>query len=323
MSQREIAGFLEGIFAKAFHDDDATLVKASALAIELLEAGQGDLFATWKRHPGASTDASAQAETEFLKAIKRFCIQALALNSRYPGGLTSYVANAERLLTASARGDNAFAGLEPSVPDVVSAYPGKVWRFVLFSKTVRIWMRHAQLLFGLASSAAWTFLHTQPSSWPHRLGVGSRSFDDLEASGLVEASHCAFVLVAGGMGERLGYGGAKPTLPSDTVSMKSFLDLYISSILSFQGRRSSAASGREGSKNLRLPLAIMVSANTEDPIRSTLKANNNFGMAEGQITLLRQEAVACLDALPARFAADPDGMSGVGHPSFLAHPLTP
>ena len=98
------------------------------------------------------------------------------------------------------------------------------------------------------------------------------------------------------MGERLGYSGAKPTLPSDTVSMKSFLDLYISSILSYQ-------------RETPLPLAIMVSVNTEDPIRNALKANNNFGMADGQITLLRQEAVACLDALPSRLAVDPDGVS--------------
>jgi hypothetical protein len=37
----------------------------------------------------------------------------------------------------------------------------------------------------------------------------------------------AFVLVAGGLGERLGYGGIKVALPSEITTGKCYLALYI------------------------------------------------------------------------------------------------
>ena len=51
----------------------------------------------------------------------------------------------------------------------------------------------------------------------------------------IEASHkTAFVLVAGGMGERLGYNGIKIALPSETTSNMTFLELYLTSIMALQ-----------------------------------------------------------------------------------------
>lgn len=40
-----------------------------------------------------------------------------------------------------------------------------------------------------------------------RLDFASERFLDLEQQGITEAGHTAFVLVAGGLGERLGYAG--------------------------------------------------------------------------------------------------------------------
>lgn len=40
-----------------------------------------------------------------------------------------------------------------------------------------------------------------------RLDFGSGAFLKLEEGGLAAAAHAAFVLVAGGLGERLGYKG--------------------------------------------------------------------------------------------------------------------
>jgi UDP-N-acetylglucosamine pyrophosphorylase len=44
------------------------------------------------------------------------------------------------------------------------------------------------------------------------LHFGDEKFQKLEEKGVQEASKCAFVLVAGGLGERIGYDGPKVKL---------------------------------------------------------------------------------------------------------------
>ena len=44
-------------------------------------------------------------------------------------------------------------------------------------------------------------------------------------AGVKAAGHAAFVLVAGGLGERLGYSGIKLALPVDCASNKCFLQV--------------------------------------------------------------------------------------------------
>ena len=43
-----------------------------------------------------------------------------------------------------------------------------------------------------------------------------------------------FVLVAGGLGERLGYNNIKISLPVETFTMQSYLGYYIKKILAIQ-----------------------------------------------------------------------------------------
>jgi UDP-sugar pyrophosphorylase len=65
-----------------------------------------------------------------------------------------------------------------------------------------------------------------------------------EAAGLEAVAKCAFMLVAGGLGERLGYSGIKIALPTETSSERCYLDHYISTILAcvaFSTRRMSAS----------------------------------------------------------------------------------
>jgi UDP-sugar pyrophosphorylase len=66
------------------------------------------------------------------------------------------------------------------------------------------------------------------------LTFGDDNFVSLEAAGVKEARNAAFVLVAGGLGERLGYKGIKVALPRETTTGKCFLQHYIESILSLQ-----------------------------------------------------------------------------------------
>ena len=54
-------------------------------------------------------------------------------------------------------------------------------------------------------------LSLSPSQVPtgERLVFGDQTFDKYEAEGVKEGRNAAFVLVAGGLGERLGYSGIK------------------------------------------------------------------------------------------------------------------
>ncbi|CAG9466321.1 unnamed protein product [Pedinophyceae sp. YPF-701] len=127
-----------------------------------------------------------------------------------------------------------------------------------------------------------------------KLDVFSGEFLEMEASGLRAAHSAAFVLVAGGLGERLGYSGIKVSLPVDQASGMCYLELYIRSILALQTK-----SGRE------LPLAIMTSDDTHDRTIMLLKSKSYFGMKASQVTLIKQEKVACLMDSDARLSIDP------------------
>lgn len=105
-----------------------------------------------------------------------------------------------------------------------------------------------------------------------------------EKLGLTEIGKVGFVLVAGGLGERLGYSGIKVELPSETTTHTGYLQLYCESILSIQKRYASR----------KLPLAIMVSDDTFVKTDALLRANNFFGLDEDQVTLMKQEKVAAL-----------------------------
>lgn len=120
------------------------------------------------------------------------------------------------------------------------------------------------------------------------LDFGSEHFRELERKGVEEAGEAGYVLVAGGLGERLGYSGIKVGLPAESASGICFLQLYIEYILALQAKAQTRFPGR------RLPLMIMTSDDTHARTQALLDTNSNFGAAQGQITLLKQEKVACL-----------------------------
>lgn len=91
----------------------------------------------------------------------------------------------------------------------------------------------------------------------------------------------AFVLVAGGLGERLGYSGIKISLPTEITTEVCYLQYYIHHILAM-------SSGKP------LPLVIMTSQETDATTRELLRVNHNFGMSSDQITILVQDNVPAL-----------------------------
>eukprot|EP00252_Welwitschia_mirabilis_P014024 TRINITY_DN31047_c0_g1_i1.p1 TRINITY_DN31047_c0_g1~~TRINITY_DN31047_c0_g1_i1.p1 ORF type:complete len:631 (+),score=128.57 TRINITY_DN31047_c0_g1_i1:247-2139(+) len=134
------------------------------------------------------------------------------------------------------------------------------------------------------------------------LPYGDENFVKFEEVGVREARNAAFVLVAGGLGERLGYSGIKLALPSETTTETCFLQLYIEYILALQ-----EASNKQnrGDVYRDIPFVIMTSDDTHARTEELLKTNFYFGMKPNQVSLLKQEKVACLQDNDARLALDP------------------
>lgn len=116
------------------------------------------------------------------------------------------------------------------------------------------------------------------------LEFGTKEFCKYEAIGLKELKHAGFVLVAGGLGERLGYEYIKISLHSEISTETPFIELYIKTILSYQQRTEATM----------LPLFIMTSDRTDEMTRKMLAENNYYGMKKEQITICKQNAVPAM-----------------------------
>eukprot|EP00887_Chlorella_sp_A99_P004285 scaffold15.g4285.t1 len=123
-----------------------------------------------------------------------------------------------------------------------------------------------------------------------KLDFGSTAFREFERRGveasawrLSDAGDAAFVLVAGGLGERLGYSGIKVALPLESASGTCFLQHYVESILALQAKAQARRPGR------KLPLAIMTSDDTHQRTVDLLEARAYFGAERDQIILIKQE----------------------------------
>lgn len=127
------------------------------------------------------------------------------------------------------------------------------------------------------------------------LDYGSPEYDSLEALGVEEIPFITFVLVAGGLGERLGYSGVKLSLPIDIGSEATYLCTYCKSILALQAMVDGTT---------EIPLVVMTSDDTHDRTVGLLEANSYFGMTKGQVRLIKQEKVAALTDNRASIASD-------------------
>lgn len=223
-----------------------------------LEAGQMHLFEQW---PTSGVDDDGK---------RTLVDQLVALNQQYPGGLLQYHRNSVSLLADSKAGVNIFDGLVPAVPTGVD------------------------------------------------LGFFTESFRAAENTGVAGVGDVGFVLVAGGLGERLGFSGIKVQLPTEISTGRYYLALFCEHILALQSREFihhpsitsitharqqvsyhhwldvAGARIRTENESLILPLAIMTSDDTHAPTEALLESNADFGMAPGQITLMKQNKVAAL-----------------------------
>lgn len=144
-----------------------------------------------------------------------------------------------------------------------------------------------------------------------RLEPGSADFLAKERIGLEMIAKVGFVLVAGGLGERLGYNGINLELPTESITSTSYLELYCKQILAIQNRycEREMVSRYGAVSTLYLPLAIMTSDETHAKTEELLKSNDYFGLDSQQVTLLKQEKVATFVDNRARMALR-DGEEG-------------
>lgn len=133
-------------------------------------------------------------------------------------------------------------------------------------------------------------------------GEGTMPFGEAEQKGIEAMAGATFVLVAGGLGERLGYSGIKLSLETNLCTNKCYLEVYVRYIEAMEY----LARKKTGRDDIRIPLVIMTSGDTDPLTRQLLKDNNNFGRDDDLVTIVTQDKVAALKDGSAGLALEGD-----------------
>lgn len=182
------------------------------------------------------------------------------LDESYPGGLAAYITKARSLLKESAEGSNPFAEYSASIPSgEYLSYDNK----------------------------------DNDDSTDDNQTTDGMTFTEAEQKGLTGIANVAFVLVAGGLGERLGYSGIKLSLETNLCTNTSYLELYVRYILAMQHLARQRSKDENGTP-VTIPLVIMTSGDTDPMTRTLLAENDNFGMQPDQIQIVCQDKVPAL-----------------------------
>ena len=129
-----------------------------------------------------------------------------------------------------------------------------------------------------------------PKNIPH-IEIGTEKFFELEKLGFKELKDTVFILVAGGLGERLGYTGIKIGLENDLITLRTYIEIYTDFIKAYEDR---IRKNYQLTKDWFIPFCIMTSGDTHNETISLLNSHNYFGMKEGQISILQQNKIPAL-----------------------------
>ncbi|MEI6891246.1 MAG: UTP--glucose-1-phosphate uridylyltransferase [Pontiella sp.] len=110
-------------------------------------------------------------------------------------------------------------------------------------------------------------------------------FERYEAIGAQKFDQVGIVLVAGGLGERLGYNGIKLDIAVEVLEETTYLKHYADNLLALQAR---SASKRP------VPFIIMVSQDTGPKTLQSLEKNHYFGLQKEHVYILQQELVPAI-----------------------------
>lgn len=141
-----------------------------------------------------------------------------------------------------------------------------------------------------------------PDDIPH-IDIGSDEFYELDQLGFDQIKDTVFVLVAGGLGERLGYSGIKIGLQNELITLRTYIEVYTDFIKAFEDR---IKKKEEMPSDWYIPFCIMTSGDTHDKTVSLLKSKSNFGMKTNQITILKQNKLPAIIDNECHLALKPD-----------------
>ncbi|CRH00490.1 UTP--glucose-1-phosphate uridylyltransferase, putative [Plasmodium relictum] len=114
-------------------------------------------------------------------------------------------------------------------------------------------------------------------------------FIHYEEIGLKEIDKVCFILLAGGLGERLNYNDIKLKLKTDLISEKTYLEYYCNYLKTFQDYIK-----KNKNREVDIPLIIMLSDDTYEKTINFFNKNNFFCLKKSQIYFLKQKKVFCL-----------------------------
>lgn len=174
-------------------------------------------------------------------------------------------------------------------------YPGGVQEYI----------KRAQALLKDAKEGANPYDDFTPSvPSGEKLSFDDPAYEKLEEEGVEVGRDTGFVLVAGGLGERLGYSSIKIGIPISAVLPElTFIKFYIDSLKALEDRAKLALSKEEQDK-FYVPLCIMTSDDTDKPTRELLEKSNYYGKPKEHITIVKQEKVPALIGVDGSFALD-------------------
>lgn len=132
---------------------------------------------------------------------------------------------------------------------------------------------------------------------PHGFDLipGEPLFEEMEDLGLHELEKVGFVLIAGGLGERLGYSGIKIDLPVTTIEPDyCYLKFYVQYVNACRERAVALMDPSKDHSSFYVPLCIMVSDDTHDRTVKLLEKYNYFDLDKSHVDIVKQENVPAL-----------------------------
>ena len=160
---------------------------------------------------------------------------------------------------------------------------------------IKDYLQRAKILLEASKNKVNNFSDTTieiPDDIPH-IEIGTDEFFELDQLGFNQLKDTVFVLVAGGLGERLGYTGIKIGLQNDLITLRTYIEVYTDFIKAYEDRIRKKEREKID-KDWYIPFCIMTSGDTHDETISLLKTHNDYGMRPGQISIVKQNKIPAI-----------------------------
>lgn len=172
--------------------------------------------------------------------------------------------------------DEAKSAFLATLDRIDQSYPGGLVGYVT----------NAQKLLAIAKQGDNPFEGFTPEQ-PDKVDLTAfdEQYDHYEKIGADHFDKTAFVLVAGGLGERLGYTGIKLDIPVEVTETTAYLKHYAFNLKAMESRMATPRP---------VPFVIMTSEDTNAKTVASLEDNGYFGLKKEQVHILKQELVPAI-----------------------------